>query len=93
MACLCEQIAGKDIDLSPICIGHLWIFENLDPKDIEALSRDALRKKSVKAPDAKASDFGYSRVEDQNEVWSEATRIGRLIGERLGTPVKGQNAI
>lgn len=26
MGCLCEQIAGKGIELSPICIGHLWIF-------------------------------------------------------------------
>ncbi|MBW2240315.1 MAG: flavodoxin family protein [Deltaproteobacteria bacterium] len=49
--------------------------------------------KVMYGPDAKTSDFGYSRVEDQNEVWEEATRIGRLIGERLGTTVKGQNAI
>lgn len=48
MACLCEQIAGKDIDLSPTCIGNLWIFQNLKPEELEALSRDALRKKSVK---------------------------------------------
>ena len=48
MACLCEQIAGEDIELSPTCIGHLWIFEKLDPAEIEALSREALRKKSVK---------------------------------------------
>lgn len=93
MACLCEQIAGRDIALSPICIGHLWIFDSLDPKDIEALNRDARRKKSVKGPDAKTSDFGYFRVEDQNEIWKEAARIGRLIGERLGKPVKGQNAM
>jgi CRP/FNR family transcriptional regulator len=48
MACLCEKIAGKDIDLSPTCIGHLWIFENLEPEELEALSHEALRKKSVK---------------------------------------------
>ncbi len=33
--------------------------------------------------DAKTSDFGYSRVEDQKEVWKNAARLGRLIGERL----------
>lgn len=49
--------------------------------------------KVMHGPDAKTSDFGYSRVEDQNKVWEEATRIGRLIGERLGTTVNGQNAI
>ncbi len=34
-------------------------------------------------PDAKVADFAYARVEDQNDVWDEAKRIGRLIGERL----------
>jgi hypothetical protein len=49
--------------------------------------------KVMYGPNAKTSDFRYLRVEDQNEVWEEATRIGRLIGERLGTTVKGQKAI
>jgi multimeric flavodoxin WrbA len=39
--------------------------------------------------DAKTSDFEYSRVEDQKEVWEEAARIGRLIGERIKTDNKG----
>jgi multimeric flavodoxin WrbA len=37
--------------------------------------------------DAKTSDYGYSRVEDQKEVWEEAIRIGRLIGERIQTDI------
>ena len=48
MTCKCQQIAGDDIELSPICIGSLWIFRNLDPAEIEALSHDALRKRSTK---------------------------------------------
>ena len=48
MTCLCQKIAGKDIELSPTCIGNLWIFDNLDSEEIEALIREALRKKSVK---------------------------------------------
>ncbi len=39
--------------------------------------------------DARTSDFKYSRVEDQKEVWKEAMRIGRLIGERIRTTDKG----
>ena len=39
--------------------------------------------KIMYGPDAKTSDFGYSRVEDQKEIWEEAVRIGRLIGQRL----------
>jgi multimeric flavodoxin WrbA len=31
----------------------------------------------------KACDFKYTRVEDQKEVWEDAMRIGRVMGERL----------
>jgi CRP/FNR family transcriptional regulator len=47
MACICEQRAGKDIDLSPTCLRQLWIFQNLEPAEVKALSREALRKKSA----------------------------------------------
>jgi len=40
-------------------------------------------------PDARSSDYPYSRVEDQKEVWEEAMRIGRLIGERVRTTNRG----
>jgi len=40
-------------------------------------------------PDARASDCPYVRVEDQKEVWEEAMRIGRLIGERVRTANRG----
>ncbi len=36
-------------------------------------------------PDARSSDYPYTRVEDQKEVWEQAMRIGRLIGERVRT--------
>ena len=41
MTCLCEQVTGTDIELSPTCIGHLWIFQNHEAEEIEALSREA----------------------------------------------------
>lgn len=44
-------------------------------------------------PDARTSDYTYSRVEDQKEVWEEAMRIGRLIGERLRTTNRGQTSV
>jgi len=34
-------------------------------------------------PAARTSEIGYNRVEDQETVWAEAGRLGRLIGERL----------
>jgi multimeric flavodoxin WrbA len=45
--------------------------------------------KVLYGPDAKTSDYGYTRVEDQKEVWEEAIRIGRLIGERIQTAING----
>ena len=39
-------------------------------------------------PETESSDYKYSRAEDQKEVWDEAIRIGRLIGQRVGTEVK-----
>jgi hypothetical protein len=43
--------------------------------------------KRIYGPDAKTSDYGYSRVEDQKEVWQEAIRLGHLIGKRLQTGI------
>ncbi len=40
-------------------------------------------------PDARSADYPYTRVEDQKEVWEEAMRIGRLIGERVRTTNRG----
>lgn len=39
--------------------------------------------KVLYGPDAKASHYSYSRVEDQNKVWKEAIHIGKLISERI----------
>jgi len=39
-------------------------------------------------PDARLSDYPYVRVEDQKEVWDQAMRIGRLIGERVQTTAR-----
>ncbi len=34
-------------------------------------------------PDARTSDYGYSRVEDQTQGWEEAIRIGHRIAKHL----------
>lgn len=40
-------------------------------------------KSGLFPPETKVCDVKYVKVEDQNEVWEEASKIGRLIGERL----------
>lgn len=45
MTCLCERIAGEDLVLSPTCLGHLWVFENLSSQDLQGLTDAALRRR------------------------------------------------
>jgi CRP/FNR family transcriptional regulator len=97
MACLCEQIAGEDAELSPTCIGHLWIFQNLDPEGVEALSREALRKNSVKGESLfmqgdsademfliKGGRIKLSKVlEDGTELTLDIRKAGDFVGENM----------
>ncbi len=48
MSCLCQQIAGPDVELSSTCLGHLWMFENLSPAELTELTQGANRNKMVK---------------------------------------------
>ncbi len=97
MACLCEQIAGNDIDLSPTCIGHLWIFQNLEAEEIEALSREAIRKKSTTGQTLflqgdptdemfliKGGRVKLSKVlEDGTELTLDIRKAGDFVGENM----------
>ena len=97
MACLCEQIAGEDIELSPTCIGHLWIFQNLKAEEIEALSREALRKNSTTAQVLflqgdptdemfliKGGRVKLSKVlEDDSELTLDIRKAGDFVGENM----------
>ncbi len=44
MGCVCERKAGREHSLSPTCIGHLWVFEDLRPEELAALTKTALRR-------------------------------------------------
>lgn len=97
MACLCEQVAGNDIDLSPTCIGHLWIFQNLEPEDVKALSHEAFRKRSTTgqalffqgdpADDMfliKGGRVKLSKVlEDGTELTLDIRKAGDFVGENM----------
>ena len=97
MACLCEQIAGSDIALSPTCIGHLWIFQDLEAEEVEALSRQALRKKSKTGQTLflqgdpadgmfliKGGRVKLSKVlEDGTELTLDIRKAGDFVGENM----------
>ncbi len=97
MTCLCEQIAGGKIELSPVCIGSHWIFGNLDPADIKALAYDAFRKKITKGQSLflqgdpademfliKGGRIKLSKVlEDGTELMLDIRKAGDFVGENM----------
>ena len=48
MGCLCNDLASKDASLASTCIGHLWMFEHLQPSELEALVTAAERRQFKK---------------------------------------------
>ncbi len=48
MGCLCREVAGPDVELAEICLGQLWMFDNLEEKDLMALLMAASRRKRKK---------------------------------------------
>ena len=44
MRCTCEEVAAGHPGLSPVCLAHLWLFQNLTDEEAEALMAAAWRK-------------------------------------------------
>ncbi len=97
MSCLCQEIAGKDIKLSPTCIGQLWMFNNLEPSDLAALAKKAQRKKMVKGqvlflqsdPADELFLIKGGRIklvkvlEDGSELTLDIRKAGDFVGENV----------
>lgn len=97
MTCLCEQIAGEDIELSQVCLGNLWIFQDLNPGDIAALNQKALRKKMAKGSILfrqgdtademfliKGGRMKLSKIlEDGSELTLDIRKAGDFVGENM----------
>lgn len=97
MGCLCQEIAGKDIKLSPTCIGQLWMFNNLEPSDLAALAKEAQRKKMVKGqvlflqsdPADELFLIKGGRIklvkvlEDGSELTLDIRKAGDFVGENV----------
>ena len=97
MGCLCQEIAGKDIQLSPICIGQLWMFNNLEPSDLAALAKEAQRKKMAKGQvlfmQSDSADELFlikggriklvKVLEDGSELTLDIRKAGDFVGENV----------
>ena len=97
MGCLCEQEAGREHSLSPTCIGHLWVFENLPPEELATLIKTALRRIYQKGEEVfsqgkkadrmfliKAGRVKLSKlIETGDEFTLDIRKAGDFLGENM----------
>ena len=97
MGCSCEELAGSDVSLSPVCIGHLWMFKNLTPLEQQMLADRASRSQRAKGQfvfqqgDSSTEMFLLKSgrvkltkiLENGNEVTLDIRKSGDFIGENM----------
>lgn len=97
MPCLCKELAGDKMPLSPICIGDLWIFQDLSIEEIKALSQDARRRQLKKgdplflqgdpADEMFLIKSGRIRLnklfEDGTQITLDIRKAGDFVGENM----------
>lgn len=95
--CLCEQLAGSDVGLSPVCIGHFWLFENMPAETTQALAEAAMRKKFARGQYVflqgdpademfliKAGRVMLKKIaEDGMEITLDIRKAGDFLGENM----------
>jgi CRP/FNR family transcriptional regulator len=97
MGCICNELVGKDVTLATTCVGHLWMFENLQPSELEALVAAAQRKQFKKGQTVFMQGFpgvemflikaGRVKLSKLNEEGIELTLDIRKAGDFLGEQV------
>jgi CRP-like cAMP-binding protein len=97
MGCLCNEMAGSGVEVSPTCIGHLWVFENLKPTELAALAQAAGRKPYKKGQVVfsqgdsanrmfliKAGRVKLSKITaDGHEITLDIRKAGDFLGESM----------
>ncbi len=97
MGCLCDQKAGPEQTLAPVCIGQLWVFEDLRPEELAALTDAALRQiyqrgqevfsqgqKAHKMFLIKAGRVKLSKLTEAGEEFTlDIRKAGDFLGENM----------
>jgi CRP/FNR family transcriptional regulator len=97
MGCICDDLVGKETSLAPVCIGHLWMFEHLQPSELEALVAAARRRQLKKGQPIfmqgtpgtemfliKAGRVKLSKLnEEGNELTLDIRKGGDFLGEQI----------
>lgn len=99
MGCPCDTLAQTETSLSPVCLGHLWMFNNLAPSELEVLISNAARRKVDKGrfiftqgdPSGEMFLLKSGRVkltkilENGSEITLDIRKAGDFIGENVLT--------
>jgi CRP-like cAMP-binding protein len=97
MGCLCNELAGSGVQVSPTCIGNLWVFENLKAGELAALAQAAVRKPYKKGQEVfaqgdpanqmfllKAGRVKLSKITAEgNEITLDIRKAGDFLGESM----------
>jgi len=97
MACICEKMASPKTPLTSVCIGQLWIFQNLSPEEGEALTKKAFRKglspgENIFMQGSPANELFLIKagrvklsklLEDGTEITLDIRKAGDFLGENM----------
>jgi CRP/FNR family transcriptional regulator len=97
MGCICEEHIGQGLVVAADCIGHLWVFNNLQPEELGALVQAARRQVYKKGqnifsqgdPANKMFLIKAGRVklgklsEEGDEVTLDIRKAGDFLGEGM----------
>ncbi len=78
MRCICNRHTGPGLSTSPTCIGHLWVFANLETDEMAALAQAALRKTYKKG------QVVFSQGDPANQMFllkAGRVKLGKLTAE------------
>jgi CRP-like cAMP-binding protein len=97
VGCICNAILGKDAPVKSPCIGNLWMFENLQQAELEALVAAAQRRRfkrgqtifmqGTPGTEMFLIKVGRVKLSKLNEEGSEITIDIRKAGDFLGEQV------
>lgn len=99
MTCLCTKSAPEGADLSPVCLGQLWIFNDLTPTEREFLAVRAKRRqhergRTIFAQGDRANEMFLLKsgrvkltrlLENGDEITLDIRKAGDFIGETVLT--------
>ena len=102
MGCLCADMSGPGMVVSPACIGHLWVFKDLQREELAAVATAATRRRYQRgaaifrqgdpAKQMSLIKAGRVRLSKLTENGIETTLDVRKAGDFLGENMLIENA-